>query len=67
MNVFETVCACLRVCADMVNWPIVSYVFPRTYQHPWAVKDFWAPVKPILFIFTFILPLSLSHTHISNR
>lgn len=28
---------------DMVHWPIVAYVFPRTYQHPWAVKDFWAP------------------------
>jgi len=30
---------------DLTSWPIVSHVFPASYQHPWAGQDFWAPVS----------------------
>lgn len=36
---------------DLTSWPIVSHVFPAGYSHPWAEKDFWAPVSSVFKIF----------------
>eukprot|EP01113_Clastostelium_recurvatum_P030454 TRINITY_DN3701_c0_g1_i1.p1 TRINITY_DN3701_c0_g1~~TRINITY_DN3701_c0_g1_i1.p1 ORF type:complete len:174 (+),score=22.81 TRINITY_DN3701_c0_g1_i1:36-524(+) len=33
----------IRASKDLVNWSIVSYVFPDAHKPKWAATDFWAP------------------------